>query len=74
MSGVKTMFKCVVCGKLTAGRLPRASGWFKGDGSCYYPRRHKVGGVLCPGSLQEAEWVNVPTPSPLPLTDKESQQ
>lgn len=48
-------FRCVVCGKLTDGRLPKG-----GDGSVYYPRRHNgKDGEPCPGNLQEAEWIEV---------------
>jgi hypothetical protein len=48
-------FKCSVCGKLTAGRLPSG-----GDGSFYFPRRHKGSdGRPCPGNIEEAEWVTV---------------
>jgi hypothetical protein len=50
--GFRGKVKCRVCGKITAGRLPRA-GWIKGDGTFWYPRRHKVNGVDCPGNIQE---------------------
>ena len=51
----KTKFKCVVCGKLTAGRAPRG-----GDGTLRYPRKHKdKGGQPCPGNWLEAKWVNL---------------
>jgi hypothetical protein len=57
-----TRFKCVVCGKLTAGRLPRAHGRFPGDTTFYFPRRHKgADGKVCKGSRREAEWVDVDT-------------
>lgn len=46
-----TKFKCVVCGKLTAGRIPK-----KGDLSFRYPRRHKVNGKPCNGNVLEAKW------------------
>lgn len=49
-------FKCPVCGKLTAGRIPKG-----GDGSFYYPRRHNFGASPCPGNIQEAEWVDYDT-------------
>jgi len=50
-----TRYKCAVCGKLTDGRLPK-----EGDGSFYYPRRHKgINGQPCPGNVIEAEWVEV---------------
>jgi len=48
----KQRFRCVVCGKITAGRLPR-----EGDGTFYYPRRHKKDGFPCPGNVYEAEWI-----------------
>lgn len=68
-----TRFRCVHCGKLTAGRLPRAiitsptgrvtySRHDVGDGSFYYPRRHDVDGEPCPGNILEAEWVTVTVP------------
>jgi len=51
-------FKCVVCGKLTAGRMPRA-GRHVGDTTARFPRRHKANGTQCPGVWQEAEWVSI---------------
>lgn len=56
-------FRCVECGKLTAGRLPRLPWGRKGtgrvgDGTYYFPRRHKVNGEPCPGNVLEAEWVS----------------
>lgn len=55
-----TRFRCVVCGKLTAGRLPRDGRHFPGDGSERWPRRHKgANGQLCDGVWQLAEWVDV---------------
>lgn len=58
MSNVKIRFRCIVCGKLTAGRVPRTA-WQKGDGSARFPRRHKIRGTdkPCPGNIEEAEWV-----------------
>jgi hypothetical protein len=55
----RTYFKCVVCGKLTAGRLSK-EGSFVSDMSHRFPRRHKVNGIDCPGNIEEAEWVDVP--------------
>lgn len=55
----KTLFKCAVCGKLTAGRISR-EGRLSGDGSHRFPRRHKVNGKDCLGNLEEAEWVDIP--------------
>lgn len=55
-----TRYKCIVCGKLTAGRIPVSltNHREKGDLTFIYPRRHKgKDNELCPGSLQEAEWV-----------------
>lgn len=54
-----TRFKCVVCGKITAGRLPREHRHCPGDTSFYFPRRHSINGEQCDGSLKEAEWVEV---------------
>jgi len=46
-------FKCFVCGKLTSGRKPKG-----GDGSFYYPRRHRLkDGRLCEGVFMEAVWI-----------------
>lgn len=45
--------RCVVCGKVTAARLPR-EGRYKGDGTFWFPRRHKVEGVDCRGNIEEA--------------------
>ena len=61
----KTRFRCIVCGKLTAGRLPRASRHNVGDGTLHYPRRHKrADGKVCPGSFRYAEWVDVVVAQP----------
>jgi hypothetical protein len=49
--------KCTVCGKVTAGRLPR-SGHYVGDGTVWYPRRHKVNGRDCEGNIEEGELVD----------------
>lgn len=55
-----TRFKCVVCGKLTAGRMPRDSSGRPGDSTVRYPRRHKHDGAPCKGNIYEAEWLDVP--------------
>ena len=55
----RTMFKCVVCGKITAGRIGR-EGRLSGDMSERCPRRHNVDGKDCAGNILEAEWVDVP--------------
>lgn len=55
----ETRFRCIKCGKLTAGRVPREA-WHRGDGSGRLPRRHYVNGKLCEGVYHEAEWVEVP--------------
>lgn len=52
----RTRFRCVICGKLTAGRMPR-EGRHIGDGSARFPRRHKINGQPCAGNIREAEWV-----------------
>lgn len=58
-----TRFKCVDCGRLTAGRIPtRREGGSLGPGdlSFRFPRLHKlIGGRVCPGVYREAEWVDV---------------
>lgn len=52
-----TRFKCVVCGKLTGGRIPARG---RGDGSFRFPRRHRrPDGKDCPGNILEAEWVDL---------------
>jgi hypothetical protein len=51
-SVLKRRIKCSVCGKITAGRLPR-EGNYKGDGTFWYPRRHNVDGDFCPGNFEE---------------------
>jgi hypothetical protein len=57
-----TRFKCVVCGKITAGRMPRDGHGSPGDGTFLYPRRHKgKDGNPCAGNIEEAEWVDVLT-------------
>ena len=55
---METRFKCVVCGKLTAGRLGR-NGKHVGDTSHRFSRRHKVNGKDCPGNILDAEWVDI---------------
>lgn len=57
----KTKFRCVICGKLTAGRLPVNSSNHRerGDGTFWFPRRHKKNGRPCGGNILEAEWVDV---------------
>lgn len=52
-TGVETRFKCVVCGKITAGRIPK-----NGDLSERYPRRHIKNGKPCPGNIIQAEWLS----------------
>lgn len=56
-----TRFKCVVCGKLTAGKIPNPGvGWGPADLSARYPRKHRdKDGEVCEGVYQEAEWVDV---------------
>lgn len=54
-----TKYRCVICGKLTAGRLPNAGWGNVGDGTFIFPRYHKHKGKPCPGNVLEAEWVNV---------------
>lgn len=59
MSG-ETRFRCPVCLRLTAGRIPRERG-ASGDKSFRFPRRHHdANGQPCPGNVQEAEWIDVP--------------
>jgi hypothetical protein len=36
--------------------LPR-SGRHKGDGTYWFPRRHKINGVDCRGNIEEAEMI-----------------
>ena len=56
-----TRFKCVICGKLTAGKIPvnPSNHREKGDLTVRRPRKHKLNGGVCPGTYQEAEWVDV---------------
>jgi hypothetical protein len=49
---IKTKAKCRVCGKITALRQPY------GEGTDFLPRRHKINGVQCPGSVREAELID----------------
>lgn len=53
-----TLFKCVVCGKLTTGRIPKRGKEY-GDLTVRFPRRHKVNGRPCPGNIKEAEWIDM---------------
>lgn len=50
----RTRFVCAVCGKVTAGRIPRGS-----DLTFRFPRRHKVNSKDCPGNILEAKWIEV---------------
>jgi len=54
---IKTRFKCVICGKLTAGRISQSEG-FRGDGSHRYPRKSYVNGKIYPDVIEDAEWVD----------------
>lgn len=45
-------FRCVVCGKDTAGRKARG-------GDTMYPRRHDFAGEWCLGNIEEAAWIEV---------------
>lgn len=57
MSGQKV--KCVVCGKVSVGRVPTM-----GTGDLMLPRRHKgKDGKPCEGNAFEAEWVKEISPS-----------
>lgn len=50
-------YKCVICGKLTEGRLPREDK-FPGDGSEMWPARHRAAdGEPCEGAWHYAEWI-----------------
>jgi len=53
-----TRFRCVVCGKLTSGRIPR-NGRHVGDGTVRFPRRHNFEGKPCEGNIRDAEWVDI---------------
>jgi hypothetical protein len=74
-----TRFRCVVCGKMTAGRLPRDGRHFPGDGSGRYPRRHKgVDGKPCKGNIELVDWVDEETgfvskPAKLPKVPRDVQ-
>ena len=60
MTDAETRFRCVTCGKLTAGRMPRVHGRHQGDTSARYPRRHNgADGKPCAGNVFHAEWVDV---------------
>lgn len=52
----KFRVRCSACGKVTAARLPR-HGKHKGDGTFWFPRRHKISGVDCRGNIEEAEMI-----------------
>lgn len=66
-------YQCVKCGKLTAGRRPREHGRHYGDGSFFYPRRHKSAhGDPCPGVYEEATWVEAVVGKVEPLARSES--
>ncbi|MCY1281891.1 hypothetical protein D9M69_324160 [compost metagenome] len=47
-------FRCVVCGQLSAGRIPRRG---REDGSFGYPRHKGQDGQICPGCFEEAGWI-----------------
>ena len=64
MSG-QTRFKCAVCGKLTAGKIPLPAGGYHADKSERWPRMHRLAeGKPCPGVYVFAEWVDVEDPRP----------
>lgn len=46
-------YVCSICGKITAGRIPRR-GREVGDLTVMFPRRHKVDGKPCRGNIEEA--------------------
>jgi len=52
---------CSVCGKVTAGRLPRASRHDMGDGTFWFPRRHDVDGKPCDGNIEEGKMIDAPS-------------
>jgi hypothetical protein len=55
-----TGFRCVKCGKISAGRMPR-KGRHTGDTTVRFPRLHRgADGQPCPGNVWEAEWVERP--------------
>ena len=62
--GKVTRFKCVVCGLVTTGRLPRGPWGAEGDGTAVYPRRHRVNGKPCGGNILESIWVDWPQGKP----------
>ena len=60
-----TKFQCVVCGKITSGRVPMnyRNHHERGDGSMRYPRRHKgADGKDCEGNIEEAIWIDIEIP------------
>lgn len=55
-----TRFRCVVCEKLTAGRMPRHDNGAAADTTARYPRKHlDEHGRDCRGAWMLAEWVDV---------------
>ena len=53
-------FRCSVCGRLTAGKVPNSDGRYAADKSERYPRMHRRPfGEPCPGVYEFAEWVEV---------------
>jgi ribosomal protein S27E len=48
----KQKVKCVICGKVTVGRVPKG-----GTGDLMYPRKHKLNGKSCDGNFYEADWI-----------------
>lgn len=55
----KHKVKCAVCGGTYTMRIPN-----NGDGSMWLPRRHKVGGISCPGNILETN-ILIKTAKPL---------
>ena len=50
-----TKFQCVVCLKLTSGRMSK-----DGDSTGRFPRRHNdADGKPCPGNIEEAKWIDL---------------
>ncbi len=63
---LETRFRCVACGKLTAGRISR-EGRDRGDKTARFPRHHASDqGDPCPGIYTEAEWVDVKPTTTVP--------
>lgn len=64
--------KCSVCKKLCIPRLPR-EGRLKGDGTVWFPRRHRIDSNDCEGNIIEGELIATKIENKTTKTDKDGE-